>query len=165
MRSDRNPYFILKNSKNPEVQHWLQKANFLSLAEISNLQLKPDLKKAMVFLKTFGDQAKSASTAELLASKMCPQAVIVDAVRKEIWQYKGPSCWVRCGRTSIEVNPDEYYIKDQEKIFLKHSWIPTSESSAQLVTSQSTFCCMGDFSQLNSMINSAINLKYNRSLR
>jgi len=165
MRSDRNPYFILKNSKDPVVKSWLSKADEMSHTEIQGLPIKPDLKKAMLFLKTFGDQNRSASTAELLATKMMATASDCSSEQKEIWQYQGSTIWVRCGRTSIETNAGDYFIKDQEKIFLKHNWIQSAEPSAQSVIAESVFVEFGDFTQLNHLTKMHLLRKYPNLLR
>jgi len=165
MRSDRNPYFILKNSKDPVVKSWLGQAAELSHDEIQGLSIKPDVKKAMLFLKTFGDQNRSASNAELLAAKMMATTSNSAPTQKEIWQYKGASRWVRCGRTSIEANEGDYFIKDQEKIFLKHNWIKSTEPSAQAMTAESVFVEMGDFNHLNHLTKTHLNQKYPNLLR
>jgi len=61
--------FMLK-SKKPHVQALVARAHHMSIEEIDALSEKPDVKLGLKNIKKQGDQAASASRAELLADMM-----------------------------------------------------------------------------------------------
>lgn len=164
MRSDRNPYFFLKNSKNLAIKNLLQQAETLTPQEIQNLNIKPDVKKAMLFVSEFGQQQKSQHTAELLALKM---SLIPPPPKTqyEIWVYNGANTFVATSKTgSIEVSEKSFFLKDQDKIFINHNWIIPKESKIKILAS-SMFHSFGGFDTLNILQKNQLDQKYNSTLR
>ena len=71
MRSTlHGPEAFLLKSKKPHVQALVARAHSMSLEEIDALPEKPDVKLGLKNIKKQGDQAQSASRAELLADMM-----------------------------------------------------------------------------------------------
>lgn len=165
MRSDRNPYFFLKKSKDPQIQQLLKDAETLCPHDIQKMNVKPDVKKAMMFIAEFGQKDKSQHTAELLADKMSQSSVPVSTIRKEIWQYQGSTIFVAVSHTSsIEVQPNSYFLKDQEKIFINHNWLRLQISREQILAS-SVFHSFGSFQDLNLLKKVQLEQKYSRTLQ
>ena len=165
MRSDRNPYYFLKKSKDPKIQHLLKEAETLKPQEILSMSLKPDVKKAMLFVAEFGQQEKSQHTAELLAEQMAKTSSPCENILKEIWQYQGPAVFVPVTSTSsIEILPNSYFIKDHKKIFINHNWLRLPASQKQIEAS-SAFHSLGSFQDLNVLKKLQLEQKYSNSLQ
>ena len=123
MRSDRNPYFLLKKSKNPEVQRLLSIAHTLTPEEILKATPKPDLQKAMLFVKEFGDQNRSATVAEIVADKMAKSSLPSLTPTFEVWQYYGESHPAKCERSGyIDILSGNLFMRDKNRIFIQHNW-------------------------------------------
>lgn len=162
MRSDRNPYFFLKKSKDAKIKEWLSKAETMSIEEIECLSIKPDVKKAMLFISEFGHQEKVMSTAELFADKMQKIHSNNNGLHIfDIFEYTGPDVFVKCKTGShILINAGDNFIKDLSKVFIKHNWIDITEESNSIINSYSKAAGVGTFDDLNKKIQSVINKKY-----
>ena len=128
MRSDRNPYFFLKNSKNPQIQQLLQDAPSMSAAEIAALNIKPDVKKAMQFVHTLGDQTRSNTTAELLAEKMISAHNSTDHSRPtyDILLYTGADCEIQLrARNWLLMRGSFLFMTQGTRMFVSHNWTST----------------------------------------
>ena len=162
MRSDRNPYFFLKKSKDSKVKEWLEKAENMGIEEIESLSLNPDLKKAMLFVATLGHQDRCTTTAELFADKM--QAIQPKSNGPhlyDIFEYTGPDVFVKCVTGShILINTGDMFIKDLQKVFIKHNWVNLMEASNSVINSYSRVSGEGTFDDLNKRIQLALNSKY-----
>lgn len=128
MRSDRNPYYILKASKKPDVQKWLALAPTLTEEEITALAIKPDLKKAMLYGREKAHAEQAASLAENLADVMNvgfqPHHQIF-----EIYQYQGPTRWFSVSAiSSVEIRPLTYWGLDQDNMFVNHCFVKTQDN-------------------------------------
>lgn len=165
MRSDRNPYFFLKKSKDPSVQKLLKDAETLNVDTIQKMNVKPDVKKAMMFIAELGQQEKSQHTAELLAEKMVSLSQPMGNSLKEIWHYQGANVFVSVTPTSsIEVLTNSYFIKDQDKIFINHNWLRSQASQDQILCN-SIFHSVGSFQDLNLLKKHQLEQKYSSSLQ
>jgi hypothetical protein len=157
MRSDRNPYFFLKKSRDPGVQALLSEANLMSETEIQALKIKPDLKKAMLFVKQFGDQVRTNTTAELIAEEMSRRSVPTLQDTHEIWQYQGRDFLARSVRRGwIDIQPHDLFIRDRDRMFVRHNWCwfePCVQKQSHLVTE-------GSFQTLNQLIKLGLQKKW-----
>jgi hypothetical protein len=147
MRSDRNPYFFLKKSKDPKIQNMLKMAETLTVAEIQKLDTKPDIRRAMLYVKSIGEQEKSQHLAETLADVMQQKSKPVGSQEFPIWRYQGVSCWVPTHKSSILVEPNEYFLRKQDKIFINHNWVTVSAAGSLL--QHAVFVQNGTFERLN----------------
>lgn len=162
MRSDRNPYFFLKNSKDAKIKEWLSKAETMSIEEIESLSIKPDVKKAMLFISEFGHQERGLTMAELFADKMQKMQPKNNGPHLfDICEYTGPDVFVKCKTGShILINAGDIFIRHLSKVFIKHNWIDTTEESNSIINSYSKSSGVGTFDDLNKRIQSALNKKY-----
>ncbi len=164
MRSDRNPYFFLKNSRDPKLQELFAQAETMTQGEINSLSIKPDWKKALLFLNSLGHQTKSATNAEVLADRMT--AIPAPSAKTfEIWQYQGTGEWLLCNRTSIEIACGDYFLKDQEKIYCNNNWIDLNRNANVPVMQDSVFVEIGTAQTLSQKRSDALRQKYPTSLR
>lgn len=124
MRSDRNPYFILKASNKPHIQEWLSKARSLTIPEIQKLEIKPDLKKAMLFVSEQHAHTISSGIAAQLADQMQNNSQPYQQIFK-IHQYMGSNRYAQINsHNSIEITANLFWgINDQNKIFACHCWL------------------------------------------
>ena len=162
MRSDRNPYFFLKKSKDTKVKEWLAKAEMMAIDEIEKLSIKPDLKKAMLFVATLGHQTRCTTTAELFADKMqAAQPKNNGPHVFDIFEYTGPDVFVKCMTGShILINSGDMFIKDLQKVFIKHNWVSLTESSNFVINAYSKSSGAGTFDDLNKRIQLSLNARY-----
>ena len=162
MRSDRNPYFFLKKSKDSKVKEWLEKAENMGIEEIESLSLKPDLKKAMLFVATLGHQDRCTTTAELFADKMqAMQPKSNGPHLYDIFEYTGPDIFVKCMTGShILINTGDLFIKDLQKVFIKHNWVNLIDAANSVINSHSRASGEGTFDDLNKRIQSTLNSRY-----
>lgn len=154
MRSDRNPYFFLKKSRDPQVQQWLAQAANMTVEQIQSLNIKPDVKKAMLFVNVMGAQTRSQTTADLMADRM--QAVSGTTTGlMQLCEYTGAQIWVSTGRSQICVDTGTLFAVHQDRIFIHHNWIPLKANEKILQYSQN----MGEGTQtdLNAMIQNKLN--------
>jgi len=160
MRSDRNPYFLYKNHKDPKIRELLAQAPHMTLEEIQSCVCKPDVKKAMLFVKQFGDQDKSVSTANLIADRMPIVIQMPQLLQGEIYSYDGPTIHVKIrtqGRTQHmwEVHKD-MFLHQNGLIWLNHTWCePTADLWAY-----SHKLCDGDLHMFNQILHNHVNQKH-----
>lgn len=123
MRSDRNPYFLYKNKKDPHIQQLLAQAPTLTDAQIFALTPKPDLRKAMQFVRDMGTQTKSVHTAELLAARMMQMATPTHTVAEyDLWHYKGGQIVLSTQTRSQLIMQDFLFLYADTKIWVSHNW-------------------------------------------
>lgn len=136
MRSDRNPYFLYKNKKDPHIQHLLAQAPELTDAQIFCLTPKPDLRKAMQFVRDQGAQTKSLTTAEILADKMAVIHTEHKLPTYDLWHYKGGQIVLKTQTRSELIMQDFLFLHDHACIWVSHNWCKLPED-------QNTFwsCC------------------------
>jgi hypothetical protein len=153
MRSDRSPYFFLKKSKDPKVQDLLAKAANMSVKEVDKLvDIKPDLKKAMLFIAQFGEQSKSATSADLIATQMQQLHKNTNGPHTfDIFQFNGGDFFAKCETgSSILITTGTPFILDGFKIFIVHNWIDSKTTDH--ILSQSKKISNGTFNDLNIII-------------
>lgn len=154
MRSDRNPYFFLKKSRDPQVQQWLAQAEGMTSQQIEALNIKPDVKKAMLFVNRMGHQTRSATTAELLADHMQP--VTTTSQPMQFHEYVGESVWVNVSaRGQIQVEPGTLFALHADRIFIHHNWIALKNNEKILEYSQNIG--QGTPTDLNRLIQNKLN--------
>ena len=163
MRSDRNPYFLYKNHKDPKIRVLLNQAPNMTDQEIDACVVKPDLRKAMKFVKQFGHQDKSESVSNLVADKMLMiQTISPPLPTGDIYLYTGPQIVVpiipRPGallKQSWQVQND-VFLHVSNKIWINHSWCaPPAElwSDSQKIGS-------GDLNTYNQILHNHVNQKH-----
>jgi hypothetical protein len=146
MRSDRNPWFILKKSRDPRIQEWLSKAPGLSEREILGLNIKPDLKRAMIFAKKQVEQEKSQKIADIIAEQMIAQSVESAPKVLAIHQYTGPDAWIKTNtRSELLISHGSYFWLDTNAMFVSHIWCPAQQTIIQ----NSVFLTYGTQRDLN----------------
>lgn len=136
MRSDRNPYYILVASKKPEIQQWLERAPSMSEEQIQTLVLKPDLKKAMLYMLARSQQQNTAKLAETLADTMnlgfSPHQQVF-----EIYQYHGNTRWFDVSaRSSMEIKPLTFWGLCGDQMFVNHCFVKKQDNTWLLVDSK-----------------------------
>lgn len=157
MRSDRNPYFLLKKSKNPVIAQLLKDAETLPVAEIEKMSVKPDVKRAMLFVSRMGSQEKSNTTANLLADQMVSNSQPQDSQQFPMWQYLGEAKFVNCvGNGSVQIQPKDVFIQQQNQIFVQHIWCQLDHD----ILRQSQLLGEGTFSDLNIKIQEVLKERY-----
>ena len=132
----------------------------MAVDEIQALQVKPDLKKAMLFVKQFGDQPKSVHTAELIADRMNMKVETNPSPMGSIYEYRGPQIQVPIitpGRSQHYWQvAHEVFWTDGERIWLNHSWcMPTSD-----LWSYSRKLCDGVLNSYNQVLYNHMNQKH-----
>lgn len=160
MRSDRNPYFLYKNHKDPKVRALLDEAPNMTVVEIQACVCKPDLKKAMLFVKQFGALEKSVSTAQLIADKMNIQVRAPTWKTGEIYLYDGPDLFVNIrtrGRMkhSWHMTKDVFMYQDGA-IWLNHTWCDAPPE----LWSYSRKLCDGDLNTYNQILHNHVNQQH-----
>jgi hypothetical protein len=123
------------------VQRLLKQAEHMTATEIHSLAIKPDWKKAMLFVQQMEQQETSQTNAELLADLMCVKPAPLNLF--DIWQYHGSACWLLCNTSSIELRCGEYFLKNHNKIFCDHNWINLQKNKHASVMSNSKFVQKG----------------------
>jgi hypothetical protein len=177
MRSDRNPYFLLKNSKSQEVQTLLASAPDMTASQIKELKVKPDVKKAMLFVKEFGvsspatpeklknssanaapkNKHKSMTTADIIAERMIANSKPVLSPEHEIWQYDGAPQFVKCVSSGwLNLDYSNLYIRDGNRIFLHHVWCFATPD----IIRTSTKIAVGNQADLNRLIQQHLNQRF-----
>jgi hypothetical protein len=160
MRSDRNPYFLYKNHKDPKIRELLDQAEHMTVAEIEALTCKPDLKKAMRFVKQFGTPERSMITAQLIADHMTMQVLTPQLCQGEIYVYDGPDLHVKIrtkGRMqhAWHMRHDVFMHKDGA-IWLNHTWCDVPPD----LWAYSRKLCDGDLHTYNQVMHNHMNQKH-----
>lgn len=157
MRSDRNPYFLYKKSRDPLIQQLLKDAETLSISQIEKMSVKPDVKRAMLFVAQLGHQTKSDTTANLLAEKMIEGSTAVAPDSWPIWQYLGEAKFAKCvSNGSVQIQCNDVFIQKQNQLFIQHIWCHIDHD----ILSQSQSLGMGTFENLNVKIQEILNQRY-----
>lgn len=151
MRSDRNPYYILKASKKPEVQKWLSIAPSMSLEQIKSLMIKPDLKKAMEYARQKAQAEHAANLAENLADVMNAGFQPYQQVF-EIYQYQGSTRWFQVSKiSSVEILAGTYWGLAGDQMFVDHCFVKAQLNPWLLADSKWHVCgTSGTINHLNS---------------
>lgn len=160
MRSDRSPYFFLKKSKDPKVQCLLAKAENMSVKDVDELvDIKPDLKKAMLFIAQFGEQTRSVTSAELIATQMQNLHKNTNGPHTfDIFQFNGIDFFARCETGGlILIKTGTPFILDGDKIFIIHNWIDSKIIENKHILAQSKKISNGTFNDLNIIIQDLLN--------
>jgi hypothetical protein len=160
MRSDRNPYFLYKNHKDPKVRALLDQSPHMTVDEIQALSCKPDLKKAMRFVKQFGTPYKSVSTHQLIADHMNIQVVTPQLPQGEIYVYEGPDLHVKI-RTRGTMKHSWHMTQDvflyvNHMIWLNHTWCDVTPE----LWPYSRKLCDGDLHTFNQILHNHVNQKH-----
>ena len=141
------------------VHYWLSKAEELSKNEIEKLQIKPDIKKAMLFIAKFGEQSKSMSTAELIADMMQTNTKPTNGPELyEIYEYTGTETFAKIGSTHMLIDTGDLFLSDDTRIFIKHNWAKKSENEQVMINKKQVY--FGSFSDLNRLDQERISKKY-----
>jgi hypothetical protein len=149
MRSDKNPYHFLIKSKNAQVQMWLEKASHMSKADILLVNVKPDLKKAMLYLADMQTQQASAGVAESIATQMA-QAHAPSTIQLQIYEYLGSTMFIPVSHMSqMEIKQGQFFAVRENRTFVSNCWSPMHMNP--LLLSQSKFICQADATKLNQL--------------
>lgn len=143
------------------MQHWLREAVHMTIPQIEQTDVKPDLKKAMQFVVTFGTPTRSAHTAEILADLMTQQHVPAAGRMCELWQYDQESFPIKCkGSNWIILNTPFVFLKDQHQAFVGHVWVNLKDSENQQLIKGAQQIGMGDHSVYNKITNQLIQKRH-----
>lgn len=158
MRSERNPYFLLKRSRDPRVQHYLALATTASHDDIEALEIKKDLKRAMHFVRRFGKDAVNQTTANLIADRAQESTPIPQ--QYPIYHYQGDTVSLSLPRGNSLVSDDFLFLLDEQRIFAQHNWIDLSGPGNSQILLSSKRVGFGDQHQYNRMIQDHLSKKY-----
>jgi hypothetical protein len=152
MRSEKNPYFILKASKKSHIQQWLSQAETLSVQEIDRLPIKPDLKKAMLYAHELVRSQQVDQLAENYADMMTMD-FIPQQQEFSIYHYVGGTRWmIVSNHSSVEIGSGIFWGLIQDQMFVNHCWSNLKDNPWLLEDSQ--LHCMGNSSIIN-MLNAS----------
>ena len=163
MRSDRSPYFLYKNHKDPKIRELLSQAAHMQVSEIHALTCKPDLKKAMLFVKQFGDQEKSQTVSNLIADQML--AIKTESPplpTGDIYLYTGDQIMVpiipRPGSLLQQswLVQNDVFLAATDRIWINHSWC----YSVSELWSHSHKLGSGDLNTYNKILYTHLNQKH-----
>lgn len=157
MRSDRNPYFLLRKSRDPAVQQYLEQAATMTVEQIGSLQIKPDLRKAMLFVNEFGHVTKSDTVANIVADRAT--VTKQQLPQYEICHYQGPLTELKVRKTALLLD-DFLFLKDCNRIFASHNWFDLNEHNNRSVLAHSKTVGIGDQHMYNRMIQDHLKQKY-----
>ena len=160
MRSDRNPYFVLKKSKDPRVQQHLLMASSMSHQQIEQLPIKPDLKKAMHFVCEFGQVERSISTADLFVERATSTNNTLPSY--PVYHYTGACVELFVSKRTSLILEDFLFLKDQDRIFVSHNWIDLSLANNRMILDWAVPIGIGDQQVYNQMVQQHLQRKYNQ---
>jgi hypothetical protein len=160
MRSDRNPYFLLKKSKDPRVQQHLLMAENMSHQQIDQLPIKPDLKKAMHFVRQFGRMDRSVSTADLIVERATVAAQALPSY--PIYHYQGPTVELFLNKKNSLIIDDFLFLRDADRIFVSHNWIDLELANNRCVLDRSVPIGIGDQQVYNQMTQQHLQRKHHQ---
>lgn len=110
------------------MQARLAQATELSVDQIQALNIKPDLKRAMLFVCELGHSERSVTTAELLAEIMIKNSQPTSSVLCELWQYDGVEFPIKCkGSNWITLMTPFVFLKKSHMAFVGHNWVNLQE--------------------------------------
>ena len=126
--------------------------------DIRALNIKPDLKRAMLHVAGMRSQAASAVAAESLADLM-QQAHVPSPTLLAIWQYKGGTEWLtQSATTSIDIKSGCYFGVQSDRAFVNNCWIPLAQNT--MLLRDSTYVEDGDATRLNILNSQRRNKEY-----
>lgn len=161
MRSDRNPYFLLRNSKDARVKQLLAQAEHMTSQEIMALEVKPDVKKAMLFVATVGQVAKSVTTAEALADRM-QTAHVSKSAQYEIYKYVGMEQVITTpNKNQLIIAAPFVFMKQNNRIFVSHNWLNLSDGNNHQIMNQCHLVGLGDSILYNKLTQDLIRQRHN----
>lgn len=133
-----------------KIQAWLRDAEHMTVDQIIKLAIKPDVKKAMLFVRELGHVSRSTHTAELLADLMNTQHTVHTPQLAELWQYDGESFPIKCkSRNWISLTTPFVFLKKQDQAFVGHNWVNLHEDQNHLLTLVGRQIGMGDHIMYN----------------
>lgn len=163
MRSDRSPYFLYKNHKDPKIRALIDQAPHMTHEEIDACVTKPDVKKAMRFVKQFGHQDKSQTVGNLVADQMLQIKTISPQLPEgDIYLYSGPQIVVpiipRPGSQLKQswLVQNDVFLHVCNKIWINHSWCAHTPE----LWSHSNKIGTGDLNTYNRMLYNHLNQKH-----
>jgi hypothetical protein len=163
MRSDRNPYYLVRKSKDPQVQAWLSEAAHMTDHQIHTLPCKPDVKKALMFAKHLQPGVRSQTTAELLADRMNSHVHPHVAHQHELWQYDGEACWIKCAaRQHMQLVPPFVFLKNQNQAYVGRVWVSLLDAENYVLIQQGRQIGMADHSRYNQITHELIQKRYSK---
>lgn len=163
MRSDRNPYYLVRNSKDPLVQYWLAQATHMTDAQIQSLTCKPDVKKAILFAKHLNPGSRSQTTAELLADRMNSHTTSHVSVQHELWQYDGEACWIKHTHNQhIQLVPPFVFLKNQNQAYVGRVWVNLDVPDNYVLIQHGRQIGMADHSRYNQITHEMVQKRYSK---
>lgn len=128
---------------------WLEKARDMSRADIQAVTVKPDLKKAMLYVSDMQTAQASAGVAESIAAQMA-QAHAPIIIQLQIYEYLGETKFIPVTHMSqMEIKQGQFFGVRENKTFVSNCWSP--QSMNPLLLSQSKFICQADATRLNQL--------------
>ena len=166
MRSDRNPYFFLKKSKDPHVQHMLSEAPHMSMAQIDALKVKPDLRKAMHFVRVFGAPERSQTVADLSAHIMQQNHKPPPDPLGTVYEYVGPPHELKIHTQGSRIShtwhmEHDVFLLLQDRIWFNHTWCAAPEPKHEF-WSYCTNKGEHHLNQFNQIIHTHVNQKHHK---
>jgi hypothetical protein len=159
MRSEKNPWFLLRNSKNPDIQAWLKKAETMSKEEILALQIKKDVQRAMLYVQQQKDNVASQGVAESLADLMQANHKSQTESVYPIYRYNDTSTFFTTERnTQVNIECGDPWILDNNRAYVNSSW-GFLIANPWLIRSSASIC-NGTFSDLARMKQEAIQKRH-----
>ena len=161
MRSDRSPYFLYKNHKDPVIRELLDRAAQMTDQEIDACVTKPDVKKAMRFVKQFGHQDRSAAVKDIVADRMQASFTPVIVAIGDIYLYKGPVLELPIKTTGRRLKhswmvQDDVFMHVNGQIWINHTWC----DPVDLLWSYSEKMGTGDLNTYNQIVHNYLNQKH-----
>lgn len=121
----------------------------MSESDIQAVNVKPDLKKAMLYLVKLKAEQSATSAAEALASQMA-QAHAPKSILLNIYEYLGDTTFISVSHISqIEIKHGQFFGHLDLKTFVSNCWSPMSMNPQLL--NQSKFICQADATRLNQL--------------
>ena len=102
------PGQLLLASKKPKIINLIRSIETMTIEEIKKLPEKPDIIRGLIEIKEFGDQGKG-TMAWIIANKMQQGRAFEREKTLPIWQYNGDSCWLKTGKSEIQILPTWYW--------------------------------------------------------
>lgn len=147
MRSDRHPYFLLRASKKPQVLEWLIRAENMTVEQVDQLNIKPDLKKAMCYVVEQKQFQQSDQKAQRLADLMM-QNDQPHQQEFQIYRYQGPTTFAQTTtQTQLEIPQGIFWGLYNNQMFINHCWINLQDNWD--IFSLSVFNSVGIASTIN----------------
>jgi hypothetical protein len=132
----------------------------MQVSEIQSLTCKPDLKKAMLFVKQFGHQDRSVHTAELIADTLTVKHHVPTLPQGVIYVYDGPTTHVKIHTQGSmqhqwQVTHD-VFLSVGDRVWLNHTWCTPTQD----LWSYSRKLADGDLNTYNQILHTHVNQKH-----